>query len=529
MLGKYRLTFLFAITAVVVIAVAAVVVNQVVGNLAEDNLLEIAEDNTLREAAHVDAMLRGQSGMGGTMPGGAVTLGDHTVAGTPAMSRSSPTISDGATAEGSPTPPTTLEEVVASREILSMVPSVAVGLNIVKISLLDPSGAVAWSTDLEQIGSTHASPERVGLAARGEASSRFTPDRAVVDLAGQRRSVDVVEALLPLTDPGSARVIGVIGIERDVSDDVSIQVDDAKSVVRWTTVGTMGGLFSILLGFIIVADMNISRSRRRELSAVEDANLSLEHRVQERTEELQQANVRLVDAQEQIVRTEKLAAIGQLAGQVAHDIRNPLGTISNAVFYLKGKLAGSDLAQDNPRIGQFLEITAREVNHANKIVTDLMGFARVSPPSLSPTRLDEVVEGTLSDLEIKDNVRVVRRFGPDLPEVMADGEQLRQRVFMNLAANALDAMPGGGELAVTIRQTGTFAEVEFADTGTGMDDETMRKVFEPLFTTKTKGTGLGLAVCHQVISNHGGALDVSSAPGRGSTFTVRLPMDRDQT
>ena len=184
------------------------------------------------------------------------------------MSRSSPTISDGATAEGSPTPPTTLEEVVASREILSMVPSVAVGLNIVKISLLDPSGAVAWSTDLEQIGSTHASPERVGLAARGEASSRFTPDRAVVDLAGQRRSVDVVEALLPLTDPGSARVIGVIGIERDVSDDVSIQVDDAKSVVRWTTVGPMGGLFSILLGFIIVADMNISRSRRRELSAV---------------------------------------------------------------------------------------------------------------------------------------------------------------------------------------------------------------------------------------------------------------------
>ena len=239
--------------------------------------------------------------------------------------------------------------------------------------------------------------------------------------------------------------------------------------------------------------------------------------------------MRLVDAQEQIVRTEKLAAIGQLAGQVAHDIRNPLGTISNAVFYLKGKLAGSDLAQDNPRIGQFLEITAREVNHANKIVTDLMGFARVSPPSLSPTRLDEVVEGTLSDLEIKDNVRVVRRFGPDLPEVMADGEQLRQRVFMNLAANALDAMPGGGELAVTIRQTGTFAEVEFADTGTGMDDETMRKVFEPIFTTKTKGTGLGLAVCHQVISNHGGALDVSSAPGRGSTFTVRLPMDRDQT
>ena len=118
--------------------------------------------------------------------------------------------------------------------------------------------------------------------------------------------------------------MGVVSIERDVSNDVSIQVDDTKSVVRWTTVGAMGGLFLVLLGYIVLADGSISRSRRRELSAVQAANRQLEQRVLQRTEELEEANIQLLAAQEQLVRTEKLATIGQLAGQVAHDIRNPL-------------------------------------------------------------------------------------------------------------------------------------------------------------------------------------------------------------
>ena len=174
------------------------------------------------------------------------------------------------------------------------------------------------------MGSIHASPGRVALAAGGEVSSKFTRDREVVDQAGQRRRLDVVETLLPLTDPDSGRVMGVVSIERDVSNDVSIQVDDTKSVVRWTTVGAMGGLFLVLLGYIVLADGSISRSRRRELSAVQAANRQLEQRVLQRTEELEEANIQLLAAQEQLVRTEKLATIGQLAGQVAHDIRNPL-------------------------------------------------------------------------------------------------------------------------------------------------------------------------------------------------------------
>ena len=249
---------------------------------------------------------------------------------------------------------------------------------------------------------------------------------------------------------------------------------------------------------------------------VEQANRTLEDRVQQRTQELE-------EAQEQLARSEKLAAIGQLAGGVAHDLRNPLGAIDNAIYYLKKRLNASDTVESNPRIGQFLQIAEEEVEHSNAIISDLMSFARVGAPSLTPTRLGEVVGNALSTMETRENVHVIMQFDPDLPEVMADGEQL-YRVFINLAVNAQDAMPEGGELTITAGGVDGHAGVAFEDTGAGITEEDMKKIFEPLFTTKTKSTGMGLSVCQQIVAKHGGTIEVSSAPGRGSTFTVRLPM-----
>ncbi len=172
-----------------------------------------------------------------------------------------------------------------------------------------------------------------------------------------------------------------------------------------------------------------------------------------------------------------------------------------------------------------MEIVSEEVQHSNQIITDLVGFARVSPPSLSATNLGAVIEETLSSIELRDNVRIVKRLDPDLPAVMADGDQLRQRVFMNLAMNAQDAMPDGGELTISTQKAAEFVEVAFTDSGIGIYEDTLPKIFEPLFSTKSRGTGLGLSVCHQIVSNHGGNIDVVSAKGHGSTFTVRLPLN----
>ena len=241
-------------------------------------------------------------------------------------------------------------------------------------------------------------------------------------------------------------------------------------------------------------------------------------------EALRDRNEQLLEAQEQLVRTEKLAVVGQLAGCVAHDLRNPLGAIKNAVYYLKGKLGASELAKSNPRIGQFLQILDEQVERSNTVITDLIDFSRVILPSLSSTVLENVIESTLSSMEVNDNVHIIKRFDADLPEVLADGNRL-QRVFMNLVMNAQDSMPNGGELAISTRKVGKFAEVAFSDTGVGISEENIKNLFEPLFTTKAHDTGLGLAVCHQIVAKHGGSIDVVSKQGEGTTFAVRLPLN----
>ena len=289
---------------------------------------------------------------------------------------------------------------------------------------------------------------------------------------------------------------------------------------------TMGGLFLALFGFMVVAEVAINRSRKRELSVAEEARQTLEDRVLQRTRDLEDANKQLIESRDQLVRSEKLAAIGQLAGGVAHDLRNPLGAVKNAIFYLKKKLGDSEEARSNPRVGQFLQMIDDEVDHSNRIITDLMTFARVNSPSLAPADLRHVIEDALSRVEIRPNVRLTKDFDPDLPQVLADSEQLH-RVFINLADNAQDAMSDGGDLAVRARRVNGFVEIAFADTGGGITEEDMGKVFEPLFTTKTKGTGLGLSVCQQIIAKHGGTMEVESREGEGATFTVRLTLNGD--
>ena len=260
---------------------------------------------------------------------------------------------------------------------------------------------------------------------------------------------------------------------------------------------------------------------------LEDLNQNLELRVKQRTHELEEANQRLLDAQDQMVRTEKLAAIGQLSGGVAHDLRSPLGAINNAIFYLKKRLIASELVQSNPRIGQFLQIIEDQVQHSNQIITDLMGFARTDNVSLAPTNLVEVVEDALSTLETRDDVQITTEFDPTMPEVLADREQIR-RVVINLAANAQDAMPEGGKVKIATQQLNGFVELVVSDSGAGISHDNLKKVFDPLFTTKAKGTGLGLAICQQIVNRHGGTIEVASELGAGSVFTVRLPLNRNE-
>ena len=283
--------------------------------------------------------------------------------------------------------------------------------------------------------------------------------------------------------------------------------------LRWITYGAVGTGFVVLylsLFAIVRRGWNTINQQQRILG---DTN-----------EEMRATNQELLDTQEKLVRTERLAAIGSLAAAVAHELRNPLGGIKNTAYYINSKLVDSDLAKENPKILQYLEMMNEEITSSNQIITDLMDFSRVNPPDTSPTDLEALVENAMSRMEVKDNVRVIKNFTSNLPEVPVDKDQVR-RAITNLIRNADDAMEDGGDLTISVSESNGFVEVQIADTGPGIAEDKLDKVFDPLFTTKAKGIGMGLPIVGEVVHKHNGTIGVTSNPGEGTIFTIKLPLN----
>jgi len=263
-------------------------------------------------------------------------------------------------------------------------------------------------------------------------------------------------------------------------------------------------------------------AQNEELRSANEELQATEEELRTTNEELQTANDELREAQEQLIRSEKLAAIGQLASGVGHELRNPLGAIKNAAFYVRRRIAKTELPTTEPRVLEFLNIIDEEVDAANKVITDLLGFSRVAKPTVSPVSIAGVIEDTLNHTPPPENVAITKDIDDNLPMVMVDADQIRQ-VFVNIVLNAQQAMTEDGHLDIRARSRGEFVEVEFTDTGSGIPETDINKIFDPLFTTKAKGIGLGLSVCKSILERHGGDIRVESVEGKGSTFTVSLP------
>ncbi|MEE8413722.1 MAG: ATP-binding protein, partial [Dehalococcoidales bacterium] len=273
------------------------------------------------------------------------------------------------------------------------------------------------------------------------------------------------------------------------------------------------------LGGLAVSFNQITESLQKSRNEIEEKNRELEAM----NEELRTSNEELRETQEQLVRSEKLAAIGELAGGVGHELRNPLGAIKNAVYYVRRKVAKSELGEQEPRVMEFLDIVDGEINSSEKIINDLLGFSRVGKPSAWLTHIERVIEDAISHIPIPENIELDKKLDTDLPEVEVDKDQIRQ-VLMNLLTNGVQSMPEGGRLTVAAGQKDGFLEVKIADTGQGIPGETLGKIFDPLFTTKAKGIGLGLAVCKAIIERHQGHIEVESEVGQGTVFTLKLPL-----
>jgi len=245
----------------------------------------------------------------------------------------------------------------------------------------------------------------------------------------------------------------------------------------------------------------------------------LEQKVEERTQELRAA-------QAQLLQSEKLASIGQLAAGVAHEINNPMGVI---LGFAQGIL--KTLPQDAP-LRKPLETIEKESLRCKYIVQNLLDFARRSEPTFRLTNINELIDASCGLVEHQtslQNVRLVKGYDPALPSIMADPNQLQQ-VFINIILNAYQAMPNGGILHITTRTEGPELQAIFTDTGTGIPPENVQHIFDPFFTTKEvgEGTGLGLSVSYGIIKAHGGNIEVESQMGKGTTFVIKLPLDKSK-
>lgn len=246
----------------------------------------------------------------------------------------------------------------------------------------------------------------------------------------------------------------------------------------------------------------------------------LEVEIFHRAQQLQEANRELRAAQEELVRSARLSMLGQLAGSVAHELRNPLGVMTNAVFLLSATLKD---ATSTTR--EYLDILSTQINTAGRIVNDLLDFVRQRPPQTSAVQLAEIIDQQLANLGLPESVRIERAWSAPPPMVHADPVQTGQ-IIVNLVTNAVQAMgDAGGTITFSAQVQDGRLRLAISDTGPGIAAESLEKVFEPLFTTRARGIGLGLPVCLQLARNNGGDLSVVSVPGRGATFTLALPLE----
>jgi signal transduction histidine kinase len=233
---------------------------------------------------------------------------------------------------------------------------------------------------------------------------------------------------------------------------------------------------------------------------------------------------RLKESQEQLVHAEKLASLGQLSASIAHEINNPLAGVLTYT-----KLLARKISDDTFEKGAALDYLAKmesEVSRCSRIIRNLLDFSRQSAPTLKLVDVNQVIEQVLTMVGHQaqlQNVEVVRELSPSLPRVMADSDKLQQ-VFTNLTLNAIQAMSGGGKLTLRTLATDGQVEIDVQDTGTGISKENLSKLFTPFFTTKEKGSGvgLGLAVVRGIIERHKGEIKVQSEVGKGTTFSIYL-------
>ena len=257
-------------------------------------------------------------------------------------------------------------------------------------------------------------------------------------------------------------------------------------------------------------------------SAKEDQerlNRSLENRVEARTRELK-------SAQDELIKKERLAAIGQMASVVGHEIRNPLAVINNSIYFIKTKVnaaAAASAVPIEPKITKHISIIESEIRQANGIIDEILGFARTRELNPKVTNLNAYMEDLLMSFPFPPHIELVKQFAPGNPAVNIDTDEMAQ-ALRNLIKNGIEVMPERGRVSVRTEAADGMVRIDVEDAGPGIPKETLEKIFAPFFTTKARGTGLGLAVVKKIADRHKGRVEVVSVVGKGTCFKLFIPL-----
>jgi signal transduction histidine kinase len=284
---------------------------------------------------------------------------------------------------------------------------------------------------------------------------------------------------------------------------MTMELEKYLEIIMYNMVGGLTGLLA-------------QRERERTVELQKTAR-----GLEESYQKLQLQSERIIVIEDQLRRAEKLSTLGEMAAVLAHEIRNPLGSIRGTAEILK-----DDYRPGDPK-HEFIEIQIKETERLNRVVEDFLRMARPQPADIRPCPVQDELETIMTLVAndaLKREINLVLH-APSVPVIVrADGEKLRQ-AFLNIIINALQATPAGGTVSIsTSVDQSTSCEIRFRDTGPGIDAATLAKIFGSFFTTKPDGTGLGLTITRKIIESHGGTLLVDSEPGQGTTVTVRLPL-----
>jgi signal transduction histidine kinase len=248
--------------------------------------------------------------------------------------------------------------------------------------------------------------------------------------------------------------------------------------------------------------------RKKLQQELEKYTHDLERIVEERTKQLHEK--------------ERLATIGQTAGMVGHDIRNPLQAIVSELYYAKETMTEQpDCESKRDAIGS-IDFIQEQVDYISKIVSDLQDYARETKPTFSHVNFEDILVAVFSSIAVPDNILLSFNVEPNV-KAFSDANFLR-RIITNLTSNAIQAMPNGGNLKVSVKKAGNYIQITVQDSGQGIPEDVKDKIFKPLFTTKSKGQGFGLPVVKKFVEQLGGTITFDSQDGKGTTFRIQLPL-----